>query len=125
MLPNLPTTKPKALSPFFVFLRGLAAIMMSASGVAHVGALWFRELSHTAVQDALLGTTYLIIGIGLFGQSRFSLVMAVVIPAVFLWFALYPAFLLDSLLQLRLAVHGLIALFCLVVLWQVRNNPSV
>ena len=53
---------------------------MCLSGLGQIAALWLRELTGTALVDGLLGTVYVVIGIGLFGHSRFSLFMAIVIP---------------------------------------------
>ena len=61
-------------------LRLLAAALVAASGAALVAALWLRPLTAEAVLDVLLGAVYLILGIGLLGRSRFSLVLGIVIP---------------------------------------------
>ncbi len=63
-----------------LLLRYTAATLMCLSGLGQIAALWLRELTLTALADGLLGTVYLVIGIGLFGHSRFSLFMAIVIP---------------------------------------------
>lgn len=70
-----------AINTNFFRLRLLAAILIMVSGVGQVAALWFRELTGAALIDALLGVVYIIIGIGLQGQSRFSLFMAIGVPA--------------------------------------------
>lgn len=56
--------------------RLLAAALVTTSGAGRVASLWFRELDETAVMSLLVGAVYLIIGIGLFGQSRFTLFVA-------------------------------------------------
>lgn len=73
----------------------------------------------------MIGAVYLIIGIGLFGQSRFTLFMAILIPAAAAaYFAsTYPG--ASQLYIARLAVDGIVAVASLLVLWSVRNNPSV
>ena len=48
-------------------LRFTAATLMCLSGLGQIAALWLRELTGTALVDGLLGTVYLVIGIGLFG----------------------------------------------------------
>ena len=75
--------------------------------------------------DALIGAVYLIIGIGLFGLSRFTLFMAIVIPtAAAAYFAgTYPG--TSQLYIARIAVDGIVASSSLLVLWSVRKNPSV
>ena len=106
-------------------LRTTAACLMSLSGLAQIAALWLRELSGTALVDGLLGTVYLITGIGLFGHSRFSLFVAIVIPAVAGGALLYTLPLPGHAYTLRMAVDAAIVLLCTIVLWQVRHHPSV
>jgi hypothetical protein len=68
---------------------------------------------------------YLIIGIGLFGHSRFSVYMGMVIPAAAIGLLLYPAPQPEQLYSLRVAVDVTIILLCAVVLWESRHHPSV
>ena len=106
-------------------LRNLAATLITLSGIAHIGALWHRELTTAALLDALAGSVYLIIGLGLYGQSRFTLFMGIAIPAAT---AAYVQSALPDpapLYSARLAVDAVVVFCCLVVLWRVRNNPSV
>jgi hypothetical protein len=107
------------------FLRAVAATLICLSGVAQIAALWLRDLTGAALADALLGAVYLIIGIGLFGHSRFSLFMAIVIPiwASGMLFFTQPQ--VEPIYTLRIATDAMVALFSAIVLWQVRNNPSV
>lgn len=106
-------------------LRNLAAILITLSGTGQIAALWMRELNGVAVIDALLGAVYLITGIGLFGQSRFTLFMAILIPAAAAWYVLtwFPG--LGPIYNARLATDGIVMLCSLVALWQVRHDPSV
>jgi len=110
---------------FISFLRAVAATLMCLSGSGQIAALWLRELTGEALADALLGSVYLIIGIGLFGQSRFSLFMAIVIPlwatGMLLYTVPHPA----QVYELRFTTDAMVVLFSAIVLWQVRNNPSV
>lgn len=62
-------------------LRVLAAFLITLSGFGLVAMLWFRELTGAALIDAALGVVYIIIGIGLQGQSRFTLFLAIGVPA--------------------------------------------
>ena len=62
-------------------LRNLAAFLITLSGIGQVAMLWFRELTGAAVIEAVVGITYIIIGIGLQGQSRFTLFVARAVPA--------------------------------------------
>jgi hypothetical protein len=69
-----------ALNTSIFRLRNLAALLITLSGVGQVAMLWFRELNGAAVIDAVIGFTYIIIGIGLQGQSRFTLFVAIAVP---------------------------------------------
>lgn len=104
-------------------LRNTAATLMCLSGALQIAALWQRELTGVAVADVLCGTVYLVIGIGLFGQSRFSLFMAMLVPsvaiAVLLYFVLPPA----QIHTLRMSVDVVIVLLCAIVLWETRHLP--
>jgi len=110
---------------FISRLRNLAATLITLSGIAHIAALWLRELNGAALADALLGAVYLIIGIGLFGQSRFSLFMAIVIPAVAAALVLNAIPDPDDIYRARVAVDAIVILSSVIVLWSVRKNPSV
>lgn len=106
-------------------LRYTAASLMCLSGLGQIVALWLRQLTGSALLDGLLGTVYLLTGIGLFGRSRFALFMAIVIPVVASGALLYIAALPpEQLLTLRVAVDAAIALLSMIVLWQVRHYPS-
>ncbi|MAT94480.1 MAG: hypothetical protein CME59_18045 [Halioglobus sp.] len=104
-------------------LRLLAAALVAASGAALVAALWLRPLTAEAVLDALLGAVYLILGIGLLGRSRFSLVLGIVIPG-----AVATALSLTQsaapLHTLRLAADCAIALCCALALWRLRHTDN-
>ena len=106
-------------------LRNLAAILITFSGIGHIAALWLRELTELAVLDALLGTVYLIIGIGLFGQSRFALFMAIVTPGAISGFLLANVTEPGQIMTVRITIDVIVVCCSLIVLWQVRNNPSV
>ena len=106
-------------------LRNFAAILITCSGAAHIAALWHRELTETALFDALIGAVYLIIGLGLFGLSRFTLFMGIVVPAASAAY-LHSDFPDGSAIySARLAVDAVVVFCCAVVLWQVRKHPSV
>ena len=62
-------------------LRNLAALLVTLSGIGQVAMLWFRPLTGPVIIDAVIGFTYIIIGIGLQGQSRFTLFVAIAVPA--------------------------------------------
>jgi hypothetical protein len=102
----------------FFRLRLLAAVLITVSGVGQVAMLWFRELTGAALIDALLGVVYIIIGIGLQGQSRFTLYLAVVVPTAAAGLVLNsaPAGPLDMLLIARLAIDLVVVLCCAMLL---------
>ncbi|HEY6131725.1 MAG TPA: hypothetical protein VIV27_06880 [Halioglobus sp.] len=107
------------------FLRNSAATLMCLSGIGQIATLWLRALTGTALVDGLWGTAYLVTGIGLFGQSRFSLFMAVVIPAVATGALYYTVLQPGQAYNLRMAVDAAVVLLCMIVLWQTRHHPSV
>lgn len=72
---------PENIQSSVLRLRVLAAILITLSGIGQVAMLWFRDLTGAAVIEALVGVVYIIIGIGLQGQSRFTLFVAIAIPA--------------------------------------------
>jgi hypothetical protein len=106
-------------------LRNIAATLITLSGIGHIATLWLRDLTGGVLTDALLGAVYLIIGIGLFGQSRFTLFMAIVIPAAAAGLLLYAFPNPGQVHTARLAVDAAVILCSTIVLWHVRNNPSV
>jgi len=106
-------------------LRNLAATLITFSGIGLIASLWLRDLTGAALADALLGAVYLIIGIGLFGQSRFTLFMAIVIPATAAGFLLHAFPHPGQVHSARIAVDAAVIVSSVIVLWNVRNNPSV
>lgn len=105
-------------------LRLFAAVLLAGSGVAHVASLWFRELDEQAVAALFLGAVYLVIAIGLFGQSRFTLFVAIAVPGT-LAIASLQGDPTSSAWQTANAVCSLaVAGMSLLVLWQVRKRPS-
>ena len=110
---------------FVSLLRNGAAILITLSGTGLIAALWLRDLTGAALTDALLGAVYLIIGIGLFGQSRFTLFMAIVVPAIAAGLLFYAFPDPGQVHTARLAIDAVVVLCSTIVLWDVRNNPSV
>jgi hypothetical protein len=55
-------------------------MLIMASGVGQVALLWLRDLTADTLTGAFVGVVYIIIGIGLLGQSRFTLFVAIAIP---------------------------------------------
>ncbi len=98
---------------------------MCLSGLGQIAALWLRELTGAALADGLLGTVYLVTGIGLFGHSRFSLFMAIVVTATASGMLLYNVPRPEDVYMLRIAVDMAIIVLSAIVLWRVRHHPSV
>lgn len=107
--------------------RNTAATLLTLSGLSHIAELWFRDISDSALTGALFGSLCLIIGIGLYGQSRFTLFMAIVVPAVGVRLALIntDTAALNLLPRVQLGAEVSVMIFSAIVLFAVRNNPSV
>ncbi|MEH6611497.1 MAG: hypothetical protein V7696_19170 [Halioglobus sp.] len=84
-------------------------------------------MSRETLLLALLGAVYLFIGIGLFGRSRFTLFLAMTLPAAGIALALQldPIESMSEVVLLRITASLLVIALSTNVLWSVRNNPSV
>jgi hypothetical protein len=98
---------------------------MCLSGTAQISALWLRELTGTALVDGLWGTVYVIIGIGLYGHSRFSVFLGIVVPSAAAATVIYTLPNPEQAYTLRIAVDVVVALLCAVVLWESRHHPGI
>jgi len=107
--------------------RNIAATALTLSGISHIAGLWLRDISLPLLVSVLFGAIYLFIAIGLFGQSRFALVTAIIFPALGAGLALanFPIDSFSNLGLLLLGVDVLVVTLCAVVLFTVRKNPSV
>lgn len=108
-------------------MRNVAATLLTLSGISHIALLWFRDINGIALAGALFGALYLIIGIGLYGQSRFTLFVAIAIPGIGAWLALGNGHTtpIGTLGAVHLAISLVVICFSAVILIAVRNNPSV
>jgi hypothetical protein len=108
-------------------LRNIAATLLSLSGLAHIAALWFHDIDTQVLVGALFGAVYLYIGIGLYGQSRFALVTAILFPAMgtALVLANSPFSSLGTLQLTLLGASSIVILLSSIVLFIVRKNPSI
>jgi hypothetical protein len=97
-------------------LRNLAAIIASLSGASQCLSLWLLPTTVTLLMTALMGTGYLLLGLGLFGISRFSLFLAITLVPLRGWFGLYPLD-IPAWELLRVASDLTIALLCIPALW--------
>lgn len=105
-------------------LRNLAAVLACLSGASQIGALWVNTLNLETVLGALLGTVYLFVGIGLFGQSRFVLFVAIAVCSANAFFS-FETVSSAALGLARLLADFVIALASAAVLWAVRHRPSL
>ena len=113
-------------------LRNFSATLITLSGVSHIAELWLRDLNAAAILNALLGATFLFIGIGLYGRSRFALFLTAVIPSTAAVLAIKgypidgsPAQVFDSLARAQMSAEIIAAIFCAPILFTVRNDPSI
>lgn len=108
-------------------MRRIAAILMTLSGMSHIAALWMHDITPAVMVNVLFGAIYLFIGIGLFGQSRFALFTAIVFPGLGATLGLmtYELSSFSTLGLIQLAVDFIVIAICAIVLFSVRNNPSV
>ncbi len=105
-------------------LRILAGTLITCSGLGRIASLWFRELNGEAVLALLVGAVYLIIGIGLFGQGRFTLFLAVAAPlATLALLVQHTAPQLNLAQQAVIAVDGIAVLCSAMVLIHMRKQP--
>ena len=110
----------------FSRLRNLAAVLVTLSGAGQVAQLWFRDLTANGVAELALGIAYIIIGIGLFGRSRFTLLVAIVVPAIAAAriIATITPENWGALLTARLAVDVIVVLCSVIVLLRVGNKAT-
>jgi hypothetical protein len=106
-------------------LRNTAATLMCLSGTGQIAALWLRALTGAALLDGLWGTVYVIVGIGLYGHSRFSLFLGIAIPSAAAALLFYTVPQPEQVYTLRIAVDAVVVLLCVTVLWETRHHPSV
>jgi hypothetical protein len=97
-------------------LRNFAAVLASLSGLSQAWSLWFLPTTPTLLMTALCGAFYLLLALGLFGISRFSLFLAVILPLLRSWLSLWPLP-IDAWEQLRVLSDVAIAATCVPVLW--------
>ena len=109
------------------WLRNLAATGLTLSGISHIAVLWLRDVDLQMLLGASFGAVYLFIGIGLFGQSKFVLLPAIIVPAIGTWLALANNELSSfSTLGLgQLSVDLVVITVSAIVLFSVRNQPSI
>jgi hypothetical protein len=109
------------------WLRNLAATLLTLLGFSHIAALWLRDVDLAVLVGASIGAVYLFIGIGLYGQSKFVLFPAIIAPGLGAWLTLANNELssLTTLGLSQLGVDFIIIALSAIVLFSVRNQPSV
>jgi hypothetical protein len=108
-------------------LRNIAATLLCLSGITHIAGLWLRDINSNVLVGALFGAAYLYIGIGLYGKSRFALVMAILFPLLGASLALTdsPMSPFNTLHLTVLCANFIVIVLCSGVLFVVRKNPSI
>jgi hypothetical protein len=114
-------------SPPVRLQRYAAATIVAVSGVAQIATLWRYRLSEGVLVTALIGSVYLLIAIGLYGRSRFTLFLAAGVSA-----ACAGMLILSGLpwpwpvaQLIRFASDVAVVVLCGRVLWSVRHLPSI
>ena len=105
-------------------LRNLLASVVLAIGAWQVALPWFHPLTTTTLASAAMGTVYLITALGLYGTSRFALLMAAGI-------GIAHAITLELLGAKSSAEHRwlvtadcIMAITALIVAWHLRHQQS-
>jgi len=93
-------------------MRNVVAAIVTLLGLLLIGSLWMRELGGPALLDALLGSVYLFVGIGLFGHSRFTLFLAMGISAAHLSSVYNIGIFEQTLVLARIVLDVVIFLAC-------------
>ncbi len=94
----------------------MAAILASISGAGQCLTLWLLPTTSSLLLIALCGTFYLLLGLGLFGISRLSLFLAILLPPLRGWLGIYPLD-IPAWELLRIATDLAIALLCIPPFW--------
>ena len=105
-------------------LRLLAASLVTLSGAGRIASLWFRNFDEQAVVALLLGTVYLITGLGLYGSSRFTLFVAISLCATVAVHSLQSQMVLTPLQQAGVATDLLVIVLCAVAAWHLRQKAG-
>ncbi|QIB66174.1 hypothetical protein [Kineobactrum salinum] len=106
--------------------RNWAALLVTASGLWQITGLWRYRLTEETLLTALTGSIYLLMAIGLFGRSRFTLFLAIVVCGTFTLLGLSQTGLWSwpPLALLRTGTDLLATVLCARVLWTLRHAAS-
>jgi hypothetical protein len=97
-------------------LRNFAALLAALSGTSQAASLWFLPTTPQLLLTALCGACYLLLFLGLLGVGRLTLLLAILLPLLRVWFGLWPLP-IEAWEQLRVLFDIAIALTCVPVLW--------
>ncbi len=108
-------------------VRNIAATLLALAGIGHITLLWIADINLPLLISVSFGAVYLFIAIGLYGQSRFALFTAIIVPGTGAALAIraYSPASFNALSLGLLSVELLVILLSAAVLFSVRNNPSV
>lgn len=100
---------------------------MILSGLTRFAQLWLSDLHHATVLFALSGALYLFSGVGLFGRSRFALILAMALSGCSLVLQWQGTVAIPTNVHSTLLPSADLLIFAisLVVLISVRKQPSV
>lgn len=104
-------------------LRSTLAALLTLSGLWQVSVLWMLELNATTLGIALCGCIYLILGLGMFGVSRFALFITAAATTARALLGWNPMPILEWE-QLRLLVDVVSACCTAYLFWQSRHAPT-
>lgn len=107
--------------------RYAAATIVAVSGVAQITTLWRYRLSEGVLLTALIGSVYLLIAIGLYGRSRFTLGLAAAVSAACMCMLIFSGlpWPWPAAKVLRFASDTAVVVLCCRVWWSVRHLPSI
>ena len=102
-------------------IRNLAAFLLMISGISHVAQLWLRDTDGDVLLTALLGMLFLLLALGLSGQSRFALWASGEVAMAHAGSELAPGIdLYDALTLWHLSADIVVATLCLYILYRTR-----
>jgi hypothetical protein len=67
--------RPPRRSQVYRVTRGAATVLALATGAGRIATLWLLPPSASALVSAGLGTLFLLLGLGLMGSARLSLIL--------------------------------------------------
>lgn len=113
------------MPPSVILQRYAAATIVAISGLAQVASLWRHRLSEGVLVTALIGSVYLLIAIGLYGRSRFTLGLAVTVCGACAGMLVVSGVPWPPAHYMRFASDIAVVVLCCRVLWSVRHLPSI